>query len=706
MSEIFESKFTFSISAEDKKLYDNYGDPAKELAKEGNFLSAIKLIDEILTESPNAGFALILKANYLFNHINKNLKFDRITQNNIGSIKKQALNFKNQFKECINLIDKALKINPENKEAKEFKNFIENPLKEIDDFIKLIETTKIKISNYEPDKSVIEAKLIYTNRGYQMWEIELRHDGLNKYRHIRGNDKYVVEQKAAAQQAIWDKMWQKKLEIEQKQSKIELAIEQTKEATEAIKEIENIIKHALNKNYKIDWESLKNESKFLKQKPQPPKLLDIPKPPNKNAPYYQPKIGFWDKIILSREQEKIAYAENIFNSDYGSWLKTKEEIISKNKELEKQYQDELRQWEAEEREFLLMQKRKNEIYEQYFNKQPNTIIPYCKIILSNSEYPHYFPQEFDLDYNPTTKILIVDYSLPSVDDIPKLKEVKYVKSKDELVEIILSESAINKLYDNLIYQIALRTIHELYESDVVNAIDSIVFNGWVESLDKAIGHKTDACIVSVQANRHEFLSINLSNIDPKLCFKNLKGVGSSKLHSLTPIAPILNISREDKRFISSYDVAGELDDTYNLAAMDWEDFEHLIRELFEKEFSQYGGEVKVTRASRDHGVDAVAFDPDPIRGGKIVIQAKRYTNTVGVSAVRDLYGTVMNEGATKGILVTTADYGPDAYEFARGKPLTLLNGSNLLHLLEKHGHKAKIDLKAAKQILSEKERQL
>ncbi len=53
---------------------------------------------------------------------------------------------------------------------------------------------------------------------------------------------------------------------------------------------------------------------------------------------------------------------------------------------------------------------------------------------------------------------------------------------------------------------------------------------------------------------------------------------------------------------------------------------------------------------------------------------------VGVFAVRDLYGTTVNEGATKGILVTTADYGPDAYKFAKGKPLTLLNGSNLLHL--------------------------
>ena len=136
--------------------------------------------------------------------------------------------------------------------------------------------------------------------------------------------------------------------------------------------------------------------------------------------------------------------------------------------------------------------------------------------------------------------------------------------------------------------------------------------------------------------------------------------------------------------------------------MNWQDFEQLIRELFELEFNQSRGEIKITRVSRDGGVDAVAFDPDPIRGGKIVIQAKRYTNVVGVSAVRDLYGTVLNEGATKGILVSTADYGPDAYSFAKDKPITLLNGNNLLHLLQKHGHKAKIDLKEAKEILNHK----
>jgi len=293
--------------------------------------------------------------------------------------------------------------------------------------------------------------------------------------------------------------------------------------------------------------------------------------------------------------------------------------------------------------------------------------------------------------------------LPSQAAIPTVREVKYIQTRDEFTERHFPKTQVNKIFDGILYQVALRTIHEIFEADKLNAISFVVFNGYVQSVDTATGQEKTACVLSVQANQEEFEAINLANVDPKACFKNLKGVGSSKLHSLTPIAPILNIDREDKRFVSSYEVADDLGEEYNLAAMDWEDFEHLVREVFEKEFASSGGEVKVTRASRDGGIDAVAFDPDPIRGGKIVIQAKRYTNTVGVSAVRDLFGSVMNEGATKGILVTTADYGPDAYAFAKGKPLTLLNGNNLLHLLEKHGHNAKIDIQEAKRILAEKD---
>src|SRR6266852_4018957 len=85
--------------------------------------------------------------------------------------------------------------------------------------------------------------------------------------------------------------------------------------------------------------------------------------------------------------------------------------------------------------------------------------------------------------------------------------------------------------------------------------------------------------------------------------------------------------------------------------------ESLITNLFQR----MGLETRLTQASRDGGVDCVAYDPRPIFGGKVVIQAKRYKNTVGVSAVRDLFGTMQNEGASKGILVTTSGYGKASF---------------------------------------------
>jgi restriction system protein len=61
-------------------------------------------------------------------------------------------------------------------------------------------------------------------------------------------------------------------------------------------------------------------------------------------------------------------------------------------------------------------------------------------------------------------------------------------------------------------------------------------------------------------------------------------------------------------------------------------------------------------------------------------------NTVGVGSVRDLYGAMTNEKASKGILVTTSGFGRAAYEFANDKPMQLINGENLLALLVEYAN--------------------
>jgi len=556
---------------------------------------------------------------------------------------------------------------------------------------------------------------------YPMYQIEVRHERLHKYRLIRGTDKYVVEQKASAQVRAWDEMCERKQAIDsarkdreraaqEKESKKVLAQEQTAEARQALADIENTLKHTLDVNDRIEWDSLLDRSGFPEPLPTPPKFINEPPEPLESNFKYKPIHKWFHRFMQKLREKAIKEARDRFVTDRANWERAINDIKIRNEKIAEAHTQEKEQWESERIIYEKKRAEKNvQILEKkasYLDGDPQAILEYCDMVLSNSQYPDSFPQEWNLDYQSETKTIVVDYFLPSPEDLPTLKEVRYVASKDDFNEINVNESELNRMYDSLLYQISLRTIHEIFESDQINSIQAVVFNGWVRTIDRGTGKKITVCVLSLQSQKQEIKDLNLENIiDYRACFRALKGVGSSKLHGLTPVAPILQLNREDKRFVSSYSVVGEVDHSTNIAAMDWEDFEHLIRELFEKEFSQNGGEVKITQASRDGGVDAVAFDPDPIRGGKIVIQAKRYTATVGVSAVRDLYGTVMNEGATKGILVTTADYGPDAYSFAKGKPLTLLNGANLLHLLEKHGHKAKIDLKEAKQILADNKKE-
>ena len=61
-----------------------------------------------------------------------------------------------------------------------------------------------------------------------------------------------------------------------------------------------------------------------------------------------------------------------------------------------------------------------------------------------------------------------------------------------------------------------------------------------------------------------------------------------------------------------------------------------------------------------------------------------------------LRSNARHEGATKGILVTTSHYGRDSRAFSSDKPITLINGNQLVYMLEKHGHRVRIDVDEAK----------
>lgn len=330
----------------------------------------------------------------------------------------------------------------------------------------------------------------------------------------------------------------------------------------------------------------------------------------------------------------------------------------------------------------------DELHKGFDAGEPEAVTTYFDVVLGSSGYPPGFPQAFKLAYVPESRQLVVEYELPPVDAVPAVKAYKYVRTSDTVTESARPATQVKAQYASVVAQVALRTVHELFEADRARNIDVVVFNGVLDTVDPGSGKSVRPCLITLRTTREAFLELDLARVDPLACLKHLSAGVSKSPAELVPVRPVLEFSMVDPRYVTESDALSLLDDRPNLMELSPGEFESLIQNLFTK----MGLDTKQTRPSRDGGVDCVAFDPRPIFGGKVVIQAKRYKNTVGVSAVRDLFGTLQNEGASKGILVTTSGYGQASFDFANNKPIELIAGSNLLYLLSEHaGIEAKIE---------------
>ena len=116
--------------------------------------------------------------------------------------------------------------------------------------------------------------------------------------------------------------------------------------------------------------------------------------------------------------------------------------------------------------------------------------------------------------------------------------------------------------------------------------------------------------------------------------------------------------------------APTVDELYALTPAE---FERYVARLFREK----GYTVRLRGGSGDHGVDLELVRPD---GRRAIVQCKRYRSTIGPDVVRELLGTMVHEQVQHAFLVTTAEISPSAREWARLKPMTLIDGAALVSL--------------------------
>jgi restriction system protein len=312
---------------------------------------------------------------------------------------------------------------------------------------------------------------------------------------------------------------------------------------------------------------------------------------------------------------------------------------------------------------------------------------YFQKALDRVHEPLDFPRRRRAGYVPESTLLALEWDLPDLSVIPAHEAYRYDRELDEVVAVPRPEREIRLLYQQLVAQLALRALHLVFGSDYYGVVETVVFNGMVQSVDLSTGRTVRPCLITLRATRAQFEALVLDQLDPVACVRHYFAAEVSRHpDELQPVEPVLDFDLADPRTIEPIDVISEIDRRPNLLDLKPQEFEHLVHNLL----ARMGLETQVFRPSNDGGIDCVGYDPRPITGGKFVVQAKLYTRRVPPAAVRDLFGTVVDAGATKGILITTSGFGPGSYQFANGKPLQLIDGTGLLALCHQHDIPARI----------------
>ena len=434
---------------------------------------------------------------------------------------------------------------------------------------------------------------------------DISHNGLHKTKTIKANSRQELNNKVQIQMAQWEEQYQKKLvadmkrieaerkrqERQQKAKDVEQAILLAKRQTEEAEQLQEALDQILINSLKpkiYDFEAMKDYSAYSVACPIEPQYEQASREPNVNDEAFNPKPSFLMKLFKAKMEQFNQENKSKFEHSHAAWIEAEKIREAKNQQMKESYKKSVEEWKEGKKAFEQEQSEKNESVDELkknvINGEAEAVSEYIVLTLDIIDNPLEYAMEYEVEYNNDNKMAIIDITLPTVEDIPTLKSVSYVKTKEEFKETHFSEAQTKKKYDSVIYQMVLQTLNTIFEIGTqYGIIDSAVVNGKINTIDKSTGKEISPYILSVTVSKTDFKELNLSAIDPKAWFKSAKGVSAASLATVTPVAPIVVMDKEDKRFIEGYDVAESLDESVNLAAMDWQDFENLIRELFAKE---------------------------------------------------------------------------------------------------------------------------
>lgn len=330
--------------------------------------------------------------------------------------------------------------------------------------------------------------------------------------------------------------------------------EQNAELTAIYEELDTLLQSTLSVDDYVDLAALKRDFEQPEfehsdlEAPVPRPIAIVPSP----EPTPQPPAkatGLFGRKKKTEDAQALADAE--FQAAHTRWRSEMESLPGRQAKLDADYQkleaSRVTQLEKErERYTQESADQKSEVAEHNASVDKfiadlgygaeGAVQEYVGIVLANSLYPEHFEVEHEADFEPSTAELKVRAIVPGPGKIPAIKSFKYTKATDQISTVALTQKDAKGRYANAVNQVALRTLHEIFEADRRGIIQSISLEVGTETISPATGKSVYIPFVLVGASRDSFMTIDLGNVVPAATLGHLGASVSKSPFDLTPVA--------------------------------------------------------------------------------------------------------------------------------------------------------------------------
>ena len=360
-----------------------------------------------------------------------------------------------------------------------------------------------------------------------------------------------AESRARAQLAKTDVAQRKLREREAQEAHVEAMLaeveEQNQRLAEIYEDIDTLLEATLSTDDHVDLNTLRvvvthppfDRTDLETPTPEPPPtsnppepVLSLPEPPRGLASLFGKRkhIEAIEDATQAHERARVEWQAKCRQAEARRQSAKTNHADIEGKRVARLQQERARfakECEAREAEAASRNRELDELIASLGYGTADAVQEYVSIVLSNSVYPEHFQVSHEFEFEQATAELRLRVLVPEPSEVPEIKAYKYSKASDDITSTTLSQKECRERYAGAVHQVALRSFHEVFESDRRGLIQTISIEVGTNTVDPATGKPAYVPFVIAAAERQAFLSFDLSAVVPALTLGHL-GAAVSK----------------------------------------------------------------------------------------------------------------------------------------------------------------------------------